>query len=128
MHDASQQPECSHLPRGQPAGEMYSPRMVIHLGLVPGQTVSWRMIADAEICAHGSPVWLTRIVSPYDHWMQPGQVVRVVRGERIWLCPDGDAPAEVTLTSVYAERRRPLSRWAARWLGLVFDLLSPRTY
>jgi hypothetical protein len=126
MHDASQQFDYSPLPGGHPAGEMHLPKMVIHVGLMPGQTVSWRVIANAEIRAHGSRVWLTRIFSPYDYWMQPGDVVRVARGERIWLGTDSSVPAEVTLTSEYGERRRLFSRWSARWLELAFNILSPR--
>ena len=125
MHDASQKSDCSCLPHDHSAGAMPAPRMVIHLSLVPRQTVSWRVIANCEISADGERVWLTRIFSPYDYWLQAGDVIRIARGERIWLCADGDRPAEVTLTSDYVERRRMFDRWPMRWLERAFDILLP---
>lgn len=101
--------------------------MVIHLTVQPGQTLSWRVKADSEIHAFGSRVWLTRIYSPYDYWLLPGERVRVARGERIWVGAEGDRAAEVTLTCEYVTRRRALSRWTERWMNLVLGLLSPRT-
>jgi hypothetical protein len=99
--------------------------MVIHLNLVPRQTVSWRVIANCEIRADGERVWLTRIFSPYDYWLHAGDVIRIARGERIWLCADGERPAEVTLTSDYVERRRMFDRWPMRWLERAFGILLP---
>lgn len=132
MQDASPQLEYSTLPgspAGSPsAGEQRAPRMVIHLALEPGQTLTWRVKADSEIRAFGSRVWLTRIYSPYDYWLLPGELVRVACGERIWVSAEGDAPAEVTLTCAYVTRRQVLSRWTERWMNLVFGLLSPRTH
>ena len=125
MHDASPQSSCSFLPHDQSAGEKQSPRLVIHLSLVSRQTVSWRVIADCEIRAQGERVWLTRVFSPYDYWLQAGDAIRVARGERIWLSADGECPAEVTLTSEYVDRRRMFDRWPLRWLGHAFDILSP---
>lgn len=125
MLDASQKSDCSCLPHDRSAGAPHAPRMVIHLGLAPQQTVSWRVIANCEIRVHSERVWLTRICSPYDYWLQAGDVVRVARGERIWLSTDSVRPAEVTLTSAYVERRRVFDRWPVRWLGRAFDILSP---
>src|ERR1700689_56933 len=110
MHDASQKSGCSFLPHDHSVGEKHSPKMVIHLILVSRQTVSWRVIVDCEIRAHDERVWLTRMFSPYDFWLQSGDVIRVMRGERIWLSADGEGPAEVTLTSDYVERRRMFDR------------------
>jgi hypothetical protein len=124
MDEASRQFVCPDLPACRPHGEIQSPKMVIHLTLVPGQTVSWRVIADSEIRAYSSRVWLTRIFSPYDYWMEPGDVIRVTRGERIWL--SADAQAEVTLTSEYVERRNGLRRWIARLQELAFYLTARR--
>jgi hypothetical protein len=125
MHDASQKSGCSFLPHDQSAGEKYSSKMEIHLSLVSRQTVSWHMVADCEVRAHDERVWLTRMFSPYDFWLQSGDVIRVMRGERIWLSADGECPAEVTLTSDYVERRRMFDRWPLRWLERAFDILSP---
>jgi hypothetical protein len=111
MHDASQKSGCSFLPHDQSAGEKYSSKMEIHLSLVSRQTVSWHMVADCEVRAHGERVWLTRMFSPYDYWLHAGDVIRVAR--------------EVTLTSDYVERRRMFDRWPLRWLERAFDILSP---
>lgn len=117
MQHASPQFDCSQLSGDHAAArETHAPRMVIHLSLVPQQTVSWRVVSDCEVRAHGSRVWLTRIFSPHDYWMQAGDVIRIARGERIWLSADGDRPAEVTLTSEYVGRRRLLRRRPLRWL------------
>jgi Protein of unknown function (DUF2917) len=117
MQHASPQFDCSQLSGDHAAArETHAPRMVIHLSLVPQQTVSWRVVSDCEVRAHGSRVWLTRIFSPHDYWMQAGDVIRIARGERIWLSADGDRPVEVTLTSEYVGRRRLLRRRSLRWL------------
>ena len=125
MHDASQKSGCSCLLHDQSVGALHAPKMVIHLSLVPRQTLSWRVIANCEIRADGERVWLTRIFSPYDYWLQAGDVIRIARGERIGLCADGERPAEMTLTSECLERRRTFDRWPMRWLERTFDILSP---
>jgi hypothetical protein len=125
MHDASQKSGCSFLPHDHSVGEKHSPRMVIHLSLVSRQTVSWRVTVDCEIRAHGERVWLTRMFSPYDYWLQAGDVIRVARGERIWFSADGERPAEVTLSSDHVGRRRMFDRWRLRWLERAFEILSP---
>jgi hypothetical protein len=125
MHDASQKSGRSFLFYDHSTGEKHSPRMVIHLSLVSRQTVSWRVTVDCEIRACGERVWLTRMFSPYNYWLQAGDVIRGERGERIWLSPDGERPAEVTLSSDYVERRRMFDRWPLRWLERAFDILSP---
>ncbi len=124
MPESSQQSDCSR--SGLPGSTPRASRVVIHLTLVPRQTVSWRLTADAELQAHDTRIWLTRIHSPYDYWMQRGDCVRVCRGERIWLSAEGDGPAEVTLTSAYVERGARVRRWATYWRDLVFALLAPR--
>lgn len=125
MQHASQQIDCFPLSDDRVAREIVAPKMVIHLSLVPQQTVSWRVISDCEVRAHGRHVWLTRIFSPYDYWMQAGDVIRIARGERIWLSADGDRPVEVTLTSEYIERRRLFGRRPSRWLERIVDVFLP---
>ena len=34
---------------------------------------------------HGARVWLTRVSSPYDYWLAPGDEFRLQRGERVFL-------------------------------------------
>jgi len=125
MHDASSKFDCFPVPDDPCAGEIRSPKMVIHLSLEPRQTVSWRVTARSEIRAQGSRVWMTRVFSPYDYWLQAGDVIRVTRGERIWLSADDDGPAEVTVTSEYVERRRRYGFGPVRWLERVFSFLAP---
>lgn len=131
MQDASSESDYPCLP-GSPsdrlsAGERRAPRMVIHLALTPGQTLTWRVKANSEIRAFGARVWLTRIYSPYDYWLLPGERVRVARGERIWVSTDGDESAEVTLSCEYAAWLWKMSRWAGRWRDLAFGFLPLRT-
>lgn len=127
MHDASPQFDSSGLPARHPAGKSPAPSVVIHLSLVPGQTVSWRLTANAEICVHGSQVWMTRAFSPYDYWIGPSEVIRLARGERIWMSTDGEQPTKVTLTSDYNQQAGFWDRWARRWVTAALDMLSPRT-
>lgn len=126
MQHASQRFDCSQLPDDRATREISAPKMVIHLSLLPQQTVSWRVISDSEVRAHGPHVWLTRIFSPHDYWMQAGDVIRIARGERIWLSADGDRPVEVTLTSEYVERRRLFGQRPLRWLGRLVDNVLPK--
>lgn len=89
------------------------PRVSLHLPVESGKTFAWRLAADSELRVHQARVWLTRIHSPYDYWLQPGDVIRLRRGECIWLTTDADAVAEVSLTSAYCKS----SSFVARWLG-----------
>ena len=95
-------------------GETQTSKVVTHLVLAPRQTLSWRVTADSDIQAHSPHVWLTRLFSPYDYWMKPGDVTHISRGERIWLRTHGELTADVTLTSDYAERRNVFIRWVGR--------------
>jgi len=89
--------------------------MVIRFVVQPGQTASWRVQSDSELRVGTARVWVTRIFSPYDHWLQTGDVLRLTRGERIWLSTDANIAAEISLTSAYAVARRPLFKWV-EWL------------
>ncbi|MGF6601505.1 hypothetical protein P3T23_006247 [Paraburkholderia sp. GAS448] len=127
MDRASQQSVCPDLTGCDSREANRLPRRVIHFALMPGRTVSLRLDADSEIRVRATRVWLTRVFSPYDYWVQPGDVIRLQRGERIWLSPDGDEVAEVTLTSEYIERYNAVSRWISRWAERLFDLSVPRS-
>lgn len=104
------------------------PKIVIHFAVMRGTIVSWRLSAAAELRVHGARIWLTRIVSPYDYWMQPGDVIRLYRGERIWLSVDDDADrdAEVSLTSGYAEPCGAIRRRVARLSAWFSDMWATR--
>jgi hypothetical protein len=92
-------------------------RIVIHLAVAPAQTIAWRVPSESQLRVHGARVWLTRIGSPYDYWMQPGDAIRLQRGERIWLSTDAGVSAEVSLTSHYVEPRGVMARWLAGMRG-----------
>ncbi|WP_181969794.1 DUF2917 domain-containing protein [Paraburkholderia sp. DHOC27] len=123
MQDAIPPLEYSSLTGSPPGrdgvcvGVSPKPRLVIHLALAPGQTLSWRVKANSEIRAFSSRVWLTRICSSYDYWLRPGELVRVARGERVWLSAEDDAHAEVTLTCDYPARGAWLDALLSRSLG-----------
>lgn len=85
-------------------------RVVVYVEVAARQTVSWRLPCDAELRIGSASVWLTRHRDPYDYWMQPGDVLRLVRGERIWLSSDCDHAIEVSLTSYRTMKKRPA--WA----------------
>lgn len=127
MDRASQQSVCPDLTGCDSREASRLPRRVIHFALMPGRTVSLRLDADSEFRVRATCVWLTRIFSPYDYWVRPGDVIRLQRGERIWLSTDVDEVAEVTLTSEYIERISAVSRWISRWAEQLFDLSVPRS-
>ncbi|WP_144152852.1 DUF2917 domain-containing protein [Paraburkholderia sp. BCC1885] len=81
--------------------EDVTPKMVVHFRVMPGQTVSWRIAVDSDLRADKARLWLTRSISSYDHWLEPGDVIRLARGERVWLSTDAQIAAKVSLTSRY---------------------------
>lgn len=86
--------------------------MSMHLALVPGRVTTRRLNADTEIRVLGARVWLTQAAEGYDHWLTPGDVMRLPRGERIWLSVEDQTPALVSLTYV-PHRTSWLQRLAA---------------
>jgi hypothetical protein len=101
--------------------------MVIRFVIQPGQTASWRVRSDSELRVGTARVWVTRIFSPYDYWLQTGDVLRVTRGERIWLSTDANIAAEISLTSAYAIARRPLLNWLERLRDYLADISRLRS-
>ena len=71
------------------------PKIVVHFSVMPGVTLTWRVEADSTLAVQGARIWLTRISSPYDHWLAPGDEFRLHRGERVWLSTDDDGRARV---------------------------------
>ncbi|SAK94063.1 hypothetical protein AWB77_05358 [Caballeronia fortuita] len=91
-------------------------RVVVFIEVHPHRMVSWCLSRDAElrIADAGAPsVWLTRHRDPYDYWLKPGDVVRLARGERVWLTSESDRAIEVSLTSYRAAKRGFVARWLA---------------
>lgn len=110
------------------------PAQSIHFAVPAGQTLTWRVAADSTVRVHGSRIWLTRARSPYDHWLNPGDTLRVLRGERLWLSSDPSAnpvsdnepvTARVTITCAWrpplAGARRIVEACVTRfsWLSLL---------
>jgi hypothetical protein len=98
------------------------PAQSIHFAVPPQRTLTWRLNAHATLRVHSAQLWVTRARSPYDHWMRPGETLRLERGERIWLSTDDALPVRVTITSAwrppFADTRRAIERIAA-WLALL---------
>jgi hypothetical protein len=102
------------------------PTIVVHFSVMPGATLTWRVDADTTLAVQGARLWLTRISSPYDHWLSPGAEFRLQRGERVWLSTDGEHAARVSLTSPLPARRGLIGRWLGRLSGMGLDAPAPR--
>jgi hypothetical protein len=98
------------------------PAQSIHFAVPPSRTLTWRVTAPATLRTHAAQVWITRARSPYDHWVKPGETLRLERGERIWISTDAEVAARVMITSAwrppFAEVRRGVER-LAEWLALL---------
>ncbi|MXN77919.1 DUF2917 domain-containing protein [Burkholderia sp. 4701] len=90
------------------------PRVVIHFAVAPRKTLTWRAQHDAELRVHDATLWLTRVGSVDDYWMQPGDVLRLRRGDCIWMSTDDDRPAEASITTAYVQRGERLQCALAR--------------
>lgn len=97
------------------------PALSIHFALPAAGTLTWRVRADSTLRVYGARIWLTRARSPYDHWLDPGEMLRVHRGERLWISADGGGggtAARVTLTCAwqppFASLRRAVARCVSR--------------
>ncbi|HGF4015474.1 DUF2917 domain-containing protein [Burkholderia cenocepacia] len=96
------------------AGTIALPTVVIRFAVAPRTTMTWRAPQDAEIRAHGAALWITRPPSVDDHWVRPGEVLRIARGERIWLGTDADRSAEATIATAYVRRGERVKRMLAQ--------------
>jgi len=118
MDQVSQQSVSSSLSGDEAGVFARCPRITIHFSVVPLKTVEWRVRADSELQVKGACVWLTRLRSDYDHWLLPGDTIRLKRGERIWLSVDGEMSADVAVTHHYAGFSSRMSRWFGRLASL----------
>ncbi|RQV85478.1 DUF2917 domain-containing protein [Burkholderia anthina] len=98
----------------RPAGTIALPTVVIRFAIAPRTTMTWRAPRDAEIRAHDAALWITRPPSVDDYWVRPGDVLRIARGERIWLGADGDQPAQASITTAYVRRGERVRRALAQ--------------
>ncbi|NTY35851.1 DUF2917 domain-containing protein [Burkholderia diffusa] len=96
------------------AGTIALPTVVIRFAVAPRTTMTWRAPQDAEIRAHGAALWITRPPSVDDYWVQPGDVLRITRGDRIWLGTDADRSAEASITTAYVRRGERFRRMLAQ--------------
>ncbi|MFM0731688.1 DUF2917 domain-containing protein [Paraburkholderia sediminicola] len=102
------------------------PKVVVHFSVVPGATLTWRADADSTLRVQGARLWLTRVNSPYDHWLEPGNEFRVQRGERMWLSADGERTARVSLSYAMPIRPGLVRRWLGRLAGLGLEAPAVR--
>ncbi len=123
MDQAQQQDDASPCFPRQPAQQAPlshaddpSPALIIHFAVPPAVTLSWRVSCDAQLRVYGARVWITRACSPYDHWLQPGETLRVRRGERLWVATDDTQTARIALTSAWPVQPGGVRRWID-WLS-----------
>lgn len=96
-------------------------RVVVHLELYPGQTLSWCVERDFELGTYAARVRVVGHLLAHSYWLQPGEVVRLARGERIWICNDGMRKVEIAvLTDPASHRAGPCTRW----LSLLGEFLA----
>jgi len=112
MEELSQVLEGRGARHGVASGKLHAldARVVVYVEVPACRTVSWRLSRDAELRIGDACVWLTRHQDPYDYWLMPGDVVRLTRGERVWLSSETERAVEVSLTSYRAAPRN--SAWA----------------
>ncbi|TDV15093.1 DUF2917 domain-containing protein [Paraburkholderia caballeronis] len=103
-------------PRGLPRNDNTMPTLSIRFSVHPNSTITWKISADSTLLVCHERIWLTRVRSPYDHWLGSGDTIRLQRGERIWLSTDADEPARVSLTSAWSRRRSTALHWV-EWLA-----------
>ncbi|KND59263.1 Serine-pyruvate aminotransferase/archaeal aspartate aminotransferase [Candidatus Burkholderia verschuerenii] len=94
--------------------ERAGPRVVEYVEVQPHRTASWRLPRDVELRVVEESIWLTRHLDSYDYWLKPGDVVRLSRGERVWISSDSARAVEVSLTSYRRESRGAISQWLER--------------
>ncbi|WP_193099969.1 DUF2917 domain-containing protein [Burkholderia sp. Z1] len=91
------------------------PRVTMHFTVAPRKVLTWRAQRDAEIRVHDATLWITRVGSVDDYWIRTGDVLRVRRGDRIWMSTDDDRPAEASITTAYAMNRDAWRQRALEW-------------
>ncbi|ABE33822.1 hypothetical protein DR64_4493 [Paraburkholderia xenovorans LB400] len=96
------------------------PTVVVHFSVMPRATLTWRVEADSTLAVKDERLWLTRVSSPYDHWLDPGQTFQLQRGERVWLSTEGECAARVSLSYALPPKVGLFRRWLGRlaWLSL----------
>ena len=60
-----------------------------------GETVPMKVVRSTRLAVSGSAVWVTRSDDTEDYWLEPGHMLRLRRGERLWLSVEADPQARV---------------------------------
>ena len=102
------------------------PKVVLHFSVAQGATLTWRVDADSTLSVQGARVWLTRVNSPYDHWLEPGNEFRLRRGERVWLSTDSERGARASLSCALPAKRGFVRRWLGWLAGLGLEAPAAR--
>ncbi|WP_175973373.1 DUF2917 domain-containing protein [Burkholderia sp. BCC1047] len=92
------------------------PSVELHFTVAPRKTLTWRARHDAEIRVHDATLWITRLGSVDDYWLRAGDVLRVRRGDRVWIGSGDDRPAEASITTVYVMPRDTRLARALAWM------------
>jgi hypothetical protein len=95
------------------------PSITVRFALEPNRLFCWEFAADAELFVLRERVWLTRFDSNYDYWLEPGEVLRLRRNERVCISTDAREAAEIAVTSAYAGATSRSCGWFARLRSLV---------
>jgi hypothetical protein len=61
----------------------------------PGETVPMMVMKSTRLTVQGASMWVTRSNDTEDYWLEPGDCLRLRRGERLWLSAEGPRPASV---------------------------------
>ncbi|TKC89540.1 DUF2917 domain-containing protein [Trinickia terrae] len=61
----------------------------------PGETVPMMVTKSTRLTVQGTAMWVTRSNDTEDYWLEPGDCLRLRRGERLWLSAEGGRPATV---------------------------------
>ncbi|MDI7066016.1 DUF2917 domain-containing protein, partial [Klebsiella pneumoniae] len=102
------------------------PKVVLHFSVAQGATLTWRVDADSTLSVQGARVWLTRVNSPYDHWLEPGNEFRLRRGERVWLSTVSERGARAPLCCALPAKRGFVRRWLGWLAGLGLEAPAAR--
>ena len=78
-----------------------------------GETLSMKVARSTKMVVHGGAIWVTRSDDTEDYWLQPGNTLRLRRGERLWLSAEGTTHAKVAFSVPTRCDERALN-WLAR--------------
>ena len=98
------------------------PTLSVGFAVPAHRTITWKIASDSTLRVVHERVWLTRARSPDDYWLHPGDTIRLVRGERVWMSSDSQGEARVLLTSAWSRRHTvgfAWIEWFAGWCSLL---------